>query len=594
MPDQYPHYIEKALELGLLAETSSGLVPAASDVPLKAMEVARIVDKLQPTSVYEREDTTPQEAIVLSRVLTSPSGLARQLWGDLRSAFGVAQEKPVPANLWSDYRFRAIAHEVDLTYIGQGNTTVISRDSLVKAYEVRTDASRLVPVLDFNQAIRELSDPELMAAYGDASIEWAAALDVLRQCRVRALYAETLHVAKQNLKSDGKLDQALEFLQERSMECLGMLRGTIGSQGQAVDLVESIIGTPGINMTNWVDHLMATQPQVRPVSTGIYGVDIDIGGGVMPPSPSIPYEGRMHVLAARTGTGKTALSVQIAGSLALGGLTVGYISAELGRRAIEARLFASMIRNTLGACGHHWTGDSSGLGYVTVMEFLYPEEFRRPGLAKLVAALAGEIQKSGGRLLVEAPWVPCARTVINSMRSLKSKHPELRAVVVDHFHILRRHKGAPSGTPDMLEDRANLIWEAAKELGVDVFMAAQMNRLNIKAQGHGNQDEAPPEQDQVRGTDSLSHMAHALWLVRQRRRVDGEPSDRRIELWHSKARESQVIWSVDSSGVPRIRPITAGFVEKSLVQVDYSTCSIRSDDTMTNPAVLKAKGLLSQ
>lgn len=593
MPEQYPHYLAKAIELGLLAETDTGLAVVQPAIPAKALEVARIVDKLQPTSVQEREDTTPQEAIVLSRILTSPSGLARQLWADLRSAFGVAQEKPVPGNLWSDWRFRAIAHEVDMTYIGQGNTTVISRDSLVKAYELRSDVSRLVPVLEFNQAIRELSDPELMASYGDASVEWAAALDVLRQCRVRALYSETLHVAKQNLKSDAKLDQALEFLQERSMECLGMLRGTIGSQGQAIDMVESIIGAPGPNMKNWVDHLMTPQPQTRPVSTGIYAMDIDVGGGIMPPSPSIPYEGRMHVLAARTGTGKTALSVQVAGSLALGGLTVGYISAELGRRAIEARLFASMIRNTLGVNGTHWTGSSNGLGYVTVMEFLYPDEARRPGLANLVAALAGELQKSGGRLLVEAPWIPCARTVVNSMRSMKARHPELRAVVVDHFHILRRHKGAPSGTPDMLEDRGNLIWEAAKELGVDVFMAAQMNRLNIKAQSSQTSEEDPPEQDQVRGTDALSHMAHALWLVRLRRRVDGEPSENRIELWHSKARESQVIWDADDSGAPKIQPITAGFVKRSLLQVDYSTCTIKSDDTMANPSILKAKGLLT-
>lgn len=590
MSTEFPFYIQKAVELGLLYVDGNQVVGCDDRSVSKAMEVARIVDKLQPTSVQDREDTTPQEAIVLSRVLTSPSGVAREKWAELRSAFGAGQGQGVPMTLWSDIRFRAIAHEIDSTFTGQTNNQLISRDSLVANYSMKPDGSRIVTVLDFNQAIFELSDPYLIDDYGDSDSEWGTALDVLKQFRVRSLYLETLHVAKQNIKADAKLEEALEFLQKRAMEGVAMIRGTIGSQGRSVNAVDSIIGTPPNNSQNWVDRLMSAEKIERPVSTGFPSIDLDISGGVGRPKINSPVSGRVFAFAARTATGKTACAAHIATSLVAGGLTVGVISCEMDLISIEARLYASLSRKIFGSQGYHWTATQDKLGYVTVMELQNPVAERGPGTAALLARLAGAIDDVGAKLLIEAPWGACVDAAIDSMRSMKAGNPELRAVVLDHFHSLKRHKGAPTGDASMLEERAYKLLGAAKELGIDLFVMAQMNQVGIKNEALNKADapSAAPTQDQIRGTDALAHVSHAVWLVRRQKQASGEPSSQKIEVWHSKTREGQSFW--ESSGFDdHLSMVQGGAIEKSIIQIDYSTCTLKTDDTLQHPLVLKSR-----
>jgi hypothetical protein len=590
MHTDLPFYIQKAVDLGLFEFVDGKLTATGVAEASRVMEVARIVDKLQPTSVQEREETKNQEAIVLSKILTSVSGPAREYWSELRAAFGVGHGQSVPASLWSDVRFRAIAQEIDMIFIGQTTSEIISRDSIIASYNTRSPEVRLVPLIDFGQAIYELSDPMLMDSYGDAQTEWATALDVLKQYRVRALYLETLHVAKQNIKADAKLEEALEFLQKRAMEGVGMIRGSIGSQGHAVNAIDSIIGTPEGQKQNWVDRLISMQQLEKPVSTGIPSIDLDIGGGVSRPRINHPIGGRVFTFAARNAVGKTAVASHIASSLVAGGLTVGFISAELDLTAIESRLFASLSRKLLGQQGYHWIGSSDGLGYITVLELQNPHEKRKQGIANLLGHLAGALQDVGGRLLTEAPWGACVDAAINSMRSMKARNPELRAIVLDHFHSLARHKGAPSNDSSMLEERAYKLMGAAKELGVDLFVMAQMNQVGIKVEtaNKSNEPPPPPTQDQIRGTDALSHVSHAVWLARKQKQISGEPSDRKIEVWHSKTREGQSFW--ESTGSEEyLTMIQGGVIEKSIIQLDYSTCTLNSDDTLQNPLVFKSR-----
>jgi hypothetical protein len=582
-----PFYLQKAVELGLLNTDGEKITGCMASMVERAMEVARIVDKLQPTSVQEREETNSQEAIVLSRVLSSPSGYARELWGNLRTAFGIGHGQLIPLTLWSDDRFKTIAKEIDLTFIGQRTNQLISRESLIASYTNLNSASRSISIIDFNQAITELSDAELISSYGDAESEWDTALDVLKQVRVRALYLETLHNAKQNIKADTKLEEALEYLQQRAMEGVGMMRGAIGNQGQAIGLTEAIIGSPGPQRQNWIDRVMNFSEVSRPASTGIDAIDLDIEGGVEYPKLNEPCGGRLFTIAARTSVGKTAIGCQIAASLASHGLTVGFISAELDYSQIEARLMASLSRKLLAKHGYHWRSTHDGTGYITVGELLVPDVDDRDKIVKIIADVAFGLDESGGKLLIEAPWGACVDTVVNSMRTMKAKNPELRAVVLDHFHVLSRHNKAARDGAAMLEERAYRLMTAAKELDIDLFVLAQMNQVGIKRE----QDDAkaqpkPPELDQIRGTDALSHVSHVVWLIRKKRQLEGEPSDRKLEVWHSKVRGRQAFWE----GAPPKEQITTvqGFVSMSLIQLDYQTCSLKNDDTMQNIDVVKS------
>jgi replicative DNA helicase len=292
-------------------------------------------------------------------------------------------------------------------------------------------------------------------------------------------------------------------------------------------------------------------------------------------------------LAARTSIGKTQIGCQIATALCSKGLTVGFISAELDYTQIEARLLSSLSRKLLGKHGYHWRSSGNGVGYVSIGELQVPNPEDKEQITNLLGTLACELQNCDGELIIEAPWGACVDTVVNSMRSMKARKPELRAVVLDHFHVLSRHNKAARDGAAMLEERAYRLMTAAKELDIDLFVLAQMNTVGIKREQDDMKSQPkPPELDQIRGTDALSHVSHAVWLVRKQRQVEGEPSDQKLELWHSKVRGRQAFWE----GSPPQEQITTvqGFVQMSVIQLDYHTASLKADDTMQHVNVFKS------
>lgn len=568
-----PFYIQKAVDLGLL-EVQDDKISATNQSAIETVMVsARLVEKLQPTTIAEREDTLNQEAIVLNRVLSSISGTARELWSQLRTAFGVGHGQQLPENLWSSMGFRAIAKEIDLTFMGERTGKTISKDSIITGYETIIRNSNDISFSDFCETISELADIQTMDAYGAAISEWNTALDILKQKRVSSLFKETLYLSNQFLKTDPNLAKALEFLHERTLEGIGMLSGSIGNQGQVVDLVQSILGDPGPGRLNWADYILNAKAQDQPISTGVPAFDLDIEGGVALPRPHAPRAGRLMVIGARTGVGKTALGVHVAASLAKGGSTVGFLSAELEIRSIEARLIANLSKSLISP--YHWKKISADkIGHVTVGELELPGATQaQERIARIVAEVSLRLDEVGGKMLIEAPWGACVDTCINTMRSMKAKNPELRAVVLDHFHALARHKGGSASNPSaMLEDRAYKLMTAAKELDIDLFVLAQLNRV-----GMDSNLKAEPQLNEIRGTDALAHVSHATWLIR-RVKSDGDKINRDLEVWHSKVRGRQALWKQGEDILESIK----GFHEKSIIRIDYETSSIESDTTISD------------
>jgi len=111
---------------------------------------------------------------------------------------------------------------------------------------------------------------------------------------------------------------------------------------------------------------------------------------------------------------------------------------------------------------------------------------------------------------------------------------------------------------------------AAKELDIDLFVLAQMNRIGMDT--HSN---AEPQLNEIRGTDALAHVSHAAWLIR-RVKDEGDKINRGLEVWHSKVRGRQALWK-DGEG---ILESIKGFHEKSIVLIDYETASVEADSTI--------------
>ena len=552
---QFPKHIQNAVDLGLLTAADGKITGVGQEEAQSVFGLVRLIEKIQPTTKFEGDDTRDQEGIVLCRVLTSPSGLARELWSDLRIAVGVGHGQQLPRQLWSTDAFRAIGSLIDRIFNGEcDGTTMISKESLIRVFSL--NSTQYCSKLEFEQSVSELSDQETMEKFGDAESEWGVALDLLRQARARTNFMAAQHAADQAIRSDSKLEKAIEAQQEELMRCLGMLRGSVGNEGNATDAVDDLLN-PKDGKVSFIDQIMAAREQTPPISTGIAAMDLDMEGGVRPAGEN--GGGRLFTLAARTGVGKTVLGVYSAVNLAVGGLKVGFISAELDKPAIYARIWSAATKVA-----------NPNTNWAEVGDIESPNHNREQVSANIMMA-AGTIQQNGGKLLVEAPWGADVDSIVNSLRSMKAKNPALRVAVIDHFHVLARHKGAPTSEAAMLEERAYKLMTCAKQLEIDLIVLAQMNRV-----GMGDQvKNEPPTLDQIRGTDALSHVCHAVWIVRKE--MEGTGEDRkwngRLEFWHSKTRGRQARWN--GSKIEGVK----GFLDKSVLEMDYGHCSVLADQT---------------
>ena len=96
--------------------------------------------------------------------------------------------------------------------------------------------------MEFNKTVTELGDVQTMKDYGDAKSEWGVALDLLRQERAKANFRAAQDIADKSIKSDLKLEKAIEAQQQELMTCLGMLRGSVGQMDDAKDFVDALCG----------------------------------------------------------------------------------------------------------------------------------------------------------------------------------------------------------------------------------------------------------------------------------------------------------------------------------------------------------------
>jgi len=904
----FPRHIQQAIDLGLLQAEDGKITGVGSEESETILGLSRLMEKIQPTLKVEQEDTTDQEAIVLCRVLSSPHGKARELWSDLRTAVGVGHGQDLPLQLWSTDVFRSIGSLIDRIFTGQADGgNLISKESLISCFPKNN--TQYTSFLEFNQTVTHLASPQSMDAYGDAVSEWDVALDLLRQQRAMANFQNAQHLASQAIRSDTKLESAIELQQQELMTCLGMLRGSVGNQGNAIDVVEDLV-SPQPGRMAFIDQIMNARQQSCPVSTGMISMDIDMEGGVRRPGESqggrlftlaarclakdtpvimadgslrsvqdvevgervlgpdgtprlvtaasngqeemfrvTPVKGdpyvvnKSHILSLRltsdgtgwkkeingikydqgavvnltvsdylslsakkkhllkgwrseavdfygvdtsaqvlppylmgawlgdgsrhnplftlsdeeveqsllswaqafkvsikersgcrdyrvsgsplssylkknrfieqgkfipveyknacqedrlqllagiidtdgyvsnncfdlvfkdqrlaedivfvarslglaaytkpcqksiksldfvgtyhritisgdthkvptkvarkqcaprdqrknvlntgikvesigmgdyygftlsgpdhlfllgdftvthnTGVGKTILGVYAAVNLALGGLKVGFISAELDRSAIYARIWAATSYVASKDQKDAWKHRVA----VGDIESPHSDEEKRAATSNNIMAAANAIQEAEGKLLVEDPWGADVDAVVNSLRSMKAKNPDLRCAVIDHFHVLARHKKAPASEAAMLEERAYRLMECAKQLEIDLIVLAQMNRVGMDSLGK----EQPPTLDQIRGTDALSHVSHAVWIVRREPAPKDEDGDSRrkrpLELWHSKTRGRQATWNGQQmTGI-------GGFIDKSVLHMDYAYCAVSLDTT---------------
>ncbi len=494
--------VDAALEDGFLVDGPDGLALADPDAVSKAIKEAREHKKAEGLDLDSDASTNIQEKIILGFTLQGDGDNAPR-WARFRQALGLPPGQPVPMALFSDPTLSRIASEIDAAFSGQRDIRRINGWNLIDCYSRRCERGQITGSPSaFAMATRELTDEIGTFIENDFLI----AIELLQSKTAREMLR----------KAASKLDYALRA--DRAVEMV------VSDHGREIDEAKRLLkGRLGDDLEikcldDFHDVLVArmTAEKAPSISTNIDAFDMDIQGGVNPLD-----SGKMNVIGARTGVGKTTLGIAAACGLVLNGADVMFISVELSEVEITARANSHFA---------HKYGFRDCKAYILEgrgWDRNVPEGFEQLRQQMAADHQAGTI----GQLQVAGLTYSTSEEIVDHIYSAKARNPRLSAVFVDHFHMIKSSSGFNNRSQEM-ENRALHLQQSCRAAHVDLFLMAQLNRNACMA--------AHPDLEHVNGTDAIAQLASAVWLLEFPKKEEGTPFDsRKLICHHAKFRNGQ-------------------------------------------------------
>ena len=491
-------------------------------------------DRIEPAP----PELLEHERNLLAAVLQGPED-RRELWGIFRRRLGLRFNEAVPEWLWSHRELRWVAAELDAIFLGQRDVRVLNAAALRQELRERALAGRWDGCLQ--QAETTLLNL-LGWAEGASALDFPIACDLLQTARARHHFAAALRLYGARLGKDVAIEAEMHACRQAINQAIAITAGRLRDI-QPV-LTPSDAGHDCLEVSG-----LPLEQRPRAISTGIPSLDLDMRGGIFPGQGEGTY-----VLAARSGIGKTTVAVAAAMGLVCNGAGVLFLSCELSRRAIGARLIAHYCRRAHRlATPLYSANDLEGRGRSIVgAEY---EQLRR-----WIAAFSHGQAPDGrpmGKLFYQSRFAASVEEISALVEDTKAAHPELSVVVLDHFHAMGTSPGFGPNTTAELAARAMALKALAGRCEIDILVVAQLNR---GAYGSSS----GPDVSHLAGTSELERYASAVWLLERPKTPEGvRPARGVLEVHHGKFRHGQ---------------LHDGDLSRSLIRIDRAHCFLEADE----------------
>ncbi|MFN7631085.1 MAG: DnaB-like helicase C-terminal domain-containing protein, partial [Cyanobacteriota bacterium] len=470
-----PSRLDALISQGDWIATPEGPLPVASESPDRRAQLP-----LGPSP----EEWIVHERALLSGVLTGKNDHSPS-WGLFRRRIGLRYNEPVPARLWSNADLRLVATEVDAIFRGQRDVRTINAEA------IRQDARSRLADGRFRGSLQQLEVAlaDLLAWAQLASpLDFPIACDLFQTAKARQI----LYGAIETLLSRQHLDVPIETELLACRAALNEARAL--TTGYFRETVPVLSARDGISECVALASMPLDQ-RPKPISTGIPSLDLDMRGGVLPGKGEGTW-----VLAARSGIGKTTVAIAAAMGLAFNGASVLFLSCELSRRSIAARLVAHYCRRANGGpTPLYGSNDLEGRGRV-----IAGDDLRR--LEPWLDAFANQRRPDGspmGKLHYQSRFAATIEEIAALVEDSKTAHPDLSVVVLDHFHAMGPSPGYGNQTTAELANRAMALKALAGRCDLDILIVAQLNRG-----AYGST--TGPDVSHLAGTSELERYASAV------------------------------------------------------------------------------------
>lgn len=460
-------------------------------------------------------------------------------WGLFRRRIGLRYDEPVPARLWSRADLRLVAGEIDAIFRGLRDVRTINAEAL------RQDARSRLADGRYSGSLQELEVAlaELLAWSQQASpLDFPIACDLFQAAKARQVFYGALRQLLAREHRDGPIEAEIQSARAAVNEAKALTTGHFRDRCSVLTIADGISECLALAS-------MPLDQRPKPISTGIPSLDLDMRGGVIPGQGESTW-----VLAARSGIGKTTVAVAAAMGLAFNGASVLFLSCELSRRAIAARLLAHYCRRAHGSTtALYGSNDLEGRGRV-----IAGDDLRR--LEPWLAHFSEQCRPDGspmGAVNYQSRFGATVEEVCALVEDSKTSQPDLSVVVLDHFHAMGSSPGYGSNTTAELAARAMALKALAGRCDLDILIVAQLNRG-----AYGSP--SGPDVSHLAGTSELERYASAVWLIDRPKAGDGPaPPPGLMEVHHGKNRHGQM---------------GEQCVERTLIRMDRAHCFLEADE----------------
>ena len=483
-------------------------IDATAGQPLPSMEelhaeIDEYREKANAAKVNSEDDTTYDEEVLLAAQVHGDKDNT-DTWALVRSRMGLVHGQQFPSQLFTSNGRQKLAQEIDAMFLGDRDVQVINADGVMESYGALIERGGSGSFGAMSRVVGDLKARAFELGIDTNNLKMAA--DKFKRKRTRQLLRTAAAEYDYALRAKRSEKVLIQQMIEKMEDASRLLGGRLQPDQQTLELHE---------LAPRVRERLATQ-RAKPISTGIDSFDMDCGGGVSPDT-----DGRLNVIAARTGVGKTTVGVATAMGLAMNGAHVLYLSPEMSAERLWPRLMSRFAYQNPRIISEGLTMDRLGTAGAGVPD----------GFDELNADWQTQIQKGEvGRVHVYGQHHIKPSEIIDVIFAAKSKDPAICAVFVDHFHAMRSEQGMDiwatyRQTPEELIS-------AARSARVDIFCLAQLNR---KAE-----ETRKPDLSQIRGTDNLGMNADAAWIIA---RPDDDESQElnqhELICYHEKFRDAQ-------------------------------------------------------
>jgi hypothetical protein len=460
-------------------------------------------------------------------------------WGLFRRRIGLRYDEPVPARLWSTAELRLVAGEIDAIFRGLRDVRTINAEALRHGARSRlVDGRYRGSLQQLEVALAELLD----SAQRCSALDFPIACDLFQSAKARQVFSGALHQLLERRQLDGAIEAEIQTCRSAVNEATSLTTGYFRDRHSVLSMAEGIGECIALAS-------MPLDQRPKPISTGIPSLDLDMRGGVIAGKGESTW-----VLAARSGIGKTTVAVAAAMGLAFNGASVLFLSCELSRRAIAARLVAHYCRRAYGLpTSLYGSNDLEGRGRVIAGDDLRRLE---PWLTRLAEQQRPDGTPMGG-LHYQSRFAATVEEVCALVEDSKTAHPDLSVVVLDHFHAMGASPGYGNQTTAELAARAMALKALAGRCDLDIFIVAQLNRG-----AYGSP--SGPDVSHLAGTSELERFASAVWLIDRPKAGDGPPPPPGLmEVHHGKNRHGQM---------------GEQSIERTLIRMDRAHCFLEADE----------------